>query len=44
MSNLQFRRLEEAGIRVSYMMGNHDRRAGFLAVHPDYFWGGRGLF
>jgi len=35
MSNRQFRRLEEAGIRVSYMMGNHDRRAGFLAVHPE---------
>ena len=30
-----FRRLEAAGIEVSYMMGNHDRRAGFLEVHPE---------
>lgn len=30
-----FRRLEKAGIEVSYMMGNHDRRAGFLEVHPE---------
>ena len=30
-----FRRLEDAGVEVSYMMGNHDRRAGFLAVHPE---------
>ena len=35
MSARQFVRLEEAGIAVSYAMGNHDRRAGFLAVHPE---------
>jgi len=35
MSAPLFRRLEEAGIAVSYMMGNHDRRAGFLEVHPE---------
>lgn len=30
-----FRLLEDAGVEVSYMMGNHDRRAGFLEVNPD---------
>ena len=35
LSAIQFRRLEDAGVEVSYMMGNHDRRAGFLAVHPE---------
>ena len=30
-----FHLLEKAGIEVSYMMGNHDRRAGFLEVHPE---------
>ena len=35
MSAPLFRRLEDAGIAVSYMMGNHDRRAGFLEVHPE---------
>ena len=30
-----FNRLEAAGISVSYLMGNHDRRAGFLEVHPE---------
>ena len=35
LSATLFRRLEEAGVEVSYMMGNHDRRAGFLAVHPE---------
>lgn len=35
MSARQFSRLEQAGVAVSYMMGNHDRRAGFLSVHPE---------
>ena len=35
LSATLFRRLEEAGVEMSYMMGNHDRRAGFLAVHPE---------
>jgi hypothetical protein len=30
-----FRRLEHAGIKVSYMVGNHDRRAGLLEIHPE---------
>lgn len=28
--------LEEAGIRVTYGMGNHDRRAPFFKVFPEY--------
>jgi hypothetical protein len=35
LSATLFRRLEEVGVEVSYMMGNHDRRAGFLAEHSE---------
>ena len=30
------KRLEDAGIPVTFGMGNHDRRSTFLEVHPDY--------
>lgn len=31
-----FRKLAEAGVRVTFGMGNHDRRGPFLEVYPQY--------
>ena len=35
-SRPQFQRLLDAGIRLTFGMGNHDRRANFLEVWPEY--------
>ena len=34
-SQPSFRRLEKAGIRLVFAMGNHDRREAFFEVYPD---------
>ena len=31
-----FRPLEEAGVELSWMMGNHDKRAAFAAAYPEW--------
>ena len=35
-SRPEFQRLLDAGIRLTFGMGNHDRRANFLSVWPEY--------